>query len=223
VFRGDEPITKASDDALGRSLLAKEIAKLIRGFDIPEGVVVGVFGPWGSGKTSLINMIEEALSGADPIPVLRFNPWMFSGTDQLVERFFSETSQQLGRRPQAAVKGIARNLELYGKVLSPLKGVPIAGALVAALEGIPQAAEAFHDLIEEQEGGAINQREKLTEALSKLDKPIAVVIDDIDRLTPGEVRDILKLVRLTGSFPKIVYVLAFDRVRVESILSEPGV
>jgi hypothetical protein len=223
VMRGDEPIKKASDDALGRSLLANEVTKLIRRLGATEGVVVGVLGPWGAGKTSLINMIEEALSSDDQIPVVRFNPWMFSGTDQLVDRFFSEIAHQLGQRPQAAVKGIARNLALYGKVLSPLKGVPIAGALVAALEGIPEAAKALHDLIEEQEGGAIDQREELTEELSKLDRPIVVVIDDIDRLTPAEIRDILKLVRLTGSFPNIVYVLAFDRVRVESILSEPGI
>ncbi|MBM7331832.1 hypothetical protein JS562_54830 [Agrobacterium sp. S2] len=52
--------------------------------------------------------------------------------------------------------------------------------------------------------------------------------DDIDRLTTGEIRDIFKLVRLTASFPNVVYILAFDRARVEQALGgewsvRPGV
>ena len=59
--------------------------------------------------------------------------------------------------------------------------------------------------------------------LSKLDNPIAVVIDDIDRLPTAEIRDTFKLVRLTGSFPNLVYILAFDRARVERALTEDGI
>lgn len=49
-----------------------------------------------------------------------------------------------------------------------------------------------------------------------------VVIDDIDRLETGEIRDIFKLVRLTASFPNVIYLLAFDRQRVEQALTETG-
>jgi hypothetical protein len=47
-----------------------------------------------------------------------------------------------------------------------------------------------------------------------------VFIDDIDRLTSAEIRDMLGLVRLTAHFPKVIYLLAFDRVRVEHALDE---
>jgi hypothetical protein len=50
-----------------------------------------------------------------------------------------------------------------------------------------------------------------------------VVLDDIDRLSTSEIRDIFKLVRLTASFPSVVYVVAFDRARVESALAEEGI
>ena len=49
-----------------------------------------------------------------------------------------------------------------------------------------------------------------------------MVIDDIDRLESTEIRDIFKLVRLTASFPNIIYVLAFDRARVEDALRQSG-
>jgi hypothetical protein len=60
-------------------------------------------------------------------------------------------------------------------------------------------------------------------ALMELQGPIVIVIDDIDRLTSSEIRDVFRLVRLTASFPNIVYVVAFDRQRVEQALSEEGV
>lgn len=53
-----------------------------------------------------------------------------------------------------------------------------------------------------------------------MDQRIIVLIDDIDRLRREEVRELVKLVRLTGDFPNIVYVLAFDRKRVELALGD---
>jgi predicted KAP-like P-loop ATPase len=49
------------------------------------------------------------------------------------------------------------------------------------------------------------------------------VVDDIDRLSTSEIRDVFKLVRLTASFPNVVYILAFDRIRVETALAEQGI
>ena len=57
----------------------------------------------------------------------------------------------------------------------------------------------------------LSRRDKITKALTKLKKPIVIVLDDIDRLTTPEIRDIFKLVRLTANFPNIIYVVAFDR------------
>jgi predicted KAP-like P-loop ATPase len=66
------------------------------------------------------------------------------------------------------------------------------------------------------------QRQAIEAALSKLTDPIVVVIDDIDRLTAREIRDMLGLVRLTAHFPKIIYLLAFDRAKVERALDQDG-
>lgn len=66
------------------------------------------------------------------------------------------------------------------------------------------------------------QRHAIEEALGKLTDPIVVVIDDIDRLTPDEVRSMLGLVRLTAHFPKVIYLLAFDRAKVERALNADG-
>ena len=72
------------------------------------------------------------------------------------------------------------------------------------------------------QGGISGRRQKVEDALSKRDKPIIVVLDDVDRLSVSEIRDVFKLVRLTASFPNLIYIVVCDRFRVEQALSEQG-
>lgn len=55
---GDEPITKLAEDRLK---LGSYIFGLLRTMERAETpFTVGVFGSWGSGKTSLLNLLEDA-------------------------------------------------------------------------------------------------------------------------------------------------------------------
>ena len=76
---------------------------------------------------------------------------------------------------------------------------------------------------ERRKESVIGRRAKVHAALAAVEKPLVVVVDDIDRLTTSEIRDVFKLVRLTASFPNVIYILAFDRIRVESALAEQGI
>ncbi len=69
--------------------------------DVSQGAVVGVLGPWGSGKTSLVNLTRDEFEAAG-VTILDFNPWMFSGAEQLVASFFVELAAQLKIRPGLA-------------------------------------------------------------------------------------------------------------------------
>src|SRR4051794_25448474 len=82
-----KPIRTAEADLLGRARAARTFAEQVLSFPAIEGVVVGVLGPWGSGKTSFVNLARGHLHVAG-VEVLDFNPWMFSGAEQLVNSFF---------------------------------------------------------------------------------------------------------------------------------------
>ncbi len=64
------------------------------------------------------------------------------------------------------------------------------------------------------------QRERVASALRDRGKKIVVVLDDIDRLSASEIREIFKLVRLTASFPMLIYIVCCDRLRVEQALND---
>lgn len=206
---GDSPIRSLNEDSLGRRFFAEALAAEIVAAPAARGYVMGLTGPWGSGKTSLLNMTIDALG--DEAFVVQFNPWMFSGTEALVASFFEEIGKQLERR-ESALKGIAFKLATYGHLLSPL----------AALAGVGTAVSGAADVLERLSAGpsVLEQRQELREMLEKLRRRLVVIVDDVDRLRPQEVLDIVRLVRLVGDFPNTLYLLAFDRARVEECLGE---
>lgn len=209
VDGADAPVQTLSEDRLGRRPFAEALAAEVMAAPVARGYVMGLTGAWGTGKTSILNMAVDALG--DKAIVVHFNPWMFSGTEALVSSFFAETGKQLGQR-DAKFKVIAGKLADYGRVLSPLATIVGAAAAVNGAANILERMSAAPSVFE--------QHQELRGLLEKLEKRLVVIVDDVDRLRPSEVLDIVRLVRLVGDFPNTLYLLAFDRGRVEECLGE---
>jgi energy-coupling factor transporter ATP-binding protein EcfA2 len=216
-IRADNPITKSEEDALGRVKPASSFARQVLAIDSSEGAVVGVLGPWGSGKTSFVNLSQVFLKESG-VTVLEFNPWMFSGADQLVQSFFIELSAQLKLRPD--LTEIGELVGDYGETFSGLGWLPLIGPWI---ERGRVVTDIIAKTLQRKKEGIKASQSKVRDALEKIDKPIIVILDDIDRLSTPEIRDVFKLVRLTANFPNIIYLLAFDRYRVEQALGEQGI
>jgi predicted KAP-like P-loop ATPase len=192
---GDSPISNPAEDLLGRVVVARDLAIQIRNLDASDGFVLAVHGPWGSGKTSLVNLVKHALEPDAQAAIVDFNPWMFSGAEQLVEAFFTELSAQL-KLKEGRLGSIAGEVEAYGELLSPLSILPFVGSWIDRVRGAGGAIKKFQ---ERRRESITARRARLASKLRELERPILVIIDDIDRLHTDEVRDIFKLVRLTAS------------------------
>lgn len=214
---GDNPISGPSEDLLNRDEVAAHFVGQIMALDQTQGLVVGVMGPWGSGKTSFLSLVRPRLEERGVV-LLRFNPWMFSGAQQLVEAFFVELASQLKTRRGMAE--IGQLIEDYGEIFSGLSWIPFAGPWINRSR---DASKLVARLLQRRKEGITGRSTRLRKALAEAGRPIAVVLDDIDRLSTAEIRDVFKLVRLTASFPNVVYVLAFDRERIEAALGEEKV
>jgi hypothetical protein len=104
---GDAPISNPKEDRLGRAEFAEQLAHQIQLTPLGPGFVVALVGPWGAGKSSVLRMLGEVLKDGNSVQapqtvVVEFNPWLFSGTDQLLALFFETLAdalpQQLGPR-----------------------------------------------------------------------------------------------------------------------------
>lgn len=224
VLNSDNPITTRAADRLRRTAFADVLARQVQIAPVGSedgGFAIGLVGAWGSGKTSLINMAVETLRSAGDVEVLTFNPWLFSGTEQLVAHFFAEISAQLSHHHGKRFATAGTALATYGSAFSAGAAVPHLGAALAALGvGATVVGKVLQATGEERTPSLQEQRAQLWVALDKLPRRLLIIIDDIDRLRHDEIRDVMRLVKLTANFPRTVYLLAFDQARVERALSE---
>ncbi len=86
-YRTDNPIKKQEEDLLGRASFSNQLAKGIYEYNGKAGLVIGLFGEWGTGKTSVVNMAENEIKrlsekdGNNPL-IVRFSPWNY--TDKII-------------------------------------------------------------------------------------------------------------------------------------------
>src|SRR3954452_23142178 len=206
VLASDTPIRTPGEDRLPGAEFARAVAATVRSAPRHAGFAIGVTGVWGSGKSSVINLALDDLRGTGGTELLEFNPWLFSGTEQLVEHFFDELSAQLAESRDRRVRRVAGLLRGYGRVVAPLRLVPGVGTV--AKESAELSRE-MADAIEPKQQSVRLQRDRLRRRLGELDRRLVVVVDDLDRLRGDEVVDVMRLIRLVGDFPNLVYLLAF--------------
>ena len=222
-LRADEPIRSNEDDRLSRGPLVDMIARHILSMDGSESVVIALNAPWGAGKSSFLNLLEDHLTNngdsdnfrTDGPIVVRFNPWHFGNVDQLVRVFFAELSRGIGTRGKTRRK-IGQLLTTFGSIVSAASSIaPVAGGAGAVMQRVGTLLDTEENLHQ--------AKTELDGLLTDLDQRVIVFVDDIDRLEPDVTRLLFRMVRLNANLPNVTYVLAFDRLVVERNLNENGV
>jgi KAP-like P-loop domain-containing protein len=217
---GHDPIERSEDDRLDRTDFANLLAMALATSPERRSMVVALYGDWGSGKTSSLNLCFEALRQLTPEQqplVVRFNPWSYSNTGELLNQFFevlgNALEEQAESRRVQPLRGIKGKLLSYRQLIAPAGAVADllvgGGALTLGTKFIQAAVERA---AQEQEGkrDAREARRKVEDALLSAKRRIVIAIDDIDRLSASEIRDVFKVVKATADFANTRYLLAFD-------------
>lgn len=210
-FYNDKPISDSSEDQLNRADFAKELAKAIVDYSDPATLCIGIYGLWGSGKTSILNMIIndiQADSGTDNFPVIvRFNPWNFSSSDQLIYQYFKLLQRELGRSNKIKYAEAISAVGKYGSAFARI--IPNVGEILSLI--LQQGTNAVSDAVKSEDEDLNALKETIARALEEQRKRIVVTIDDIDRLPDDQIRQIFQLVASTADFPYTTYLLSFDK------------
>ena len=140
----DLPIKEASEDLLNRTKFAESLAYAIQKYDNPYSFSIGLYGPWGSGKTSLINLTLGKLAQIDnDIVILRFNPWMCPDSQQLISQFFAQLASAIKLKREAAGKAIEL-IGQFGELFKLAGFVPQFGGLIAGAGNLMVGAAKLH-------------------------------------------------------------------------------
>ncbi len=221
-YHNDQPINHSQQDQLNRLSFSRSLAKIAALDADSPCLTVSIEGYWGTGKTSIINLVKRSFEESpNPPIVVQYNPWVNGKSKSLVEDFLVQFTSQLGLAdyPDKGMQ-LAKELLSYSKLFSMAKlipGVEPFGSLVENIfKGVGEATKSLSDL---KKLDVQAQKEKVVECLSNIDKPIVVIVDDIDRLTPNECFQVLRLVKAIADFPRTTFLLAFDPVYLQSVLA----
>ena len=222
-YNSDRPIESANQDLLGRLTFSKQLAEAIFKYGGKDGLVIGLFGKWGTGKTSILNIVVNEINSlsedsCDKPIIVKFSPWNYTDKDNLISLFFRVLKNKLDiDKDEEKRKKIGKALTDYSDALDALSLVPMVGSgLAILLKTIAKAQGA--ELSKEVDLDVT--RNQLEKVLSETNQKIIVIMDDIDRLTNSQIRDIFQLVKQVGNFPNIIYVLSMDRNVVCRALEE---
>lgn len=222
MLSADLPITGFEEDKLNRSSFADSLAKTIVQKSFPSSFSIGLYGKWGSGKTSIVNMVLETVKEDEPNAIIvRFNPWLCSDSKQLISQFLKQLSAAI-KLKTSALEGICEHIDQYALAFDVGSILAEVNPVVAVLSsiGLKCVAKWASSKLQKKNGDLQERKNQIADKLNKEGIKIIVSIDDIDRLSEDEIIAVFQLVRSVADFPNTVYLLTFDYDVVVHALSK---
>lgn len=179
-----------------KKLLATKIDK--------QSFAVGITGEWGVGKSKFLDLLKERIK--DNAEVVEFNPWMCRTPEQVTQDFFSSLRHQLSQKYST----LSKSIKEYAK-------------LVGSLPITPHSIFSFDMALPLGKDSLFEKKQDLSEKFSNLPRPVVVFIDDMDRLEKEEVFEVLRLIRNTADLSNTIYLVAYDREYVSSVLETKNI
>jgi hypothetical protein len=238
----DDPIESKEDDAFNFSIYAQNLAGMIR--DSSPKFAIGIFGGWGTGKTSLMHLIENELKQQDKNKILTvwFDAWRYEREKYVaIIPFLRLMSIALKER----LEGDKENKEIWQKIREGLEKTtnaiidsmdvtigpdksPVSATihLQKIRDYLSSAGRVFIDEADTQLQPHVTDylREKVEEIrhgpAHNNDVRIVVFIDDLDRCTPGRAVEVLESIKTFFDIEGIVFVIGMDSNSIDYIIEE---
>ncbi len=203
----DKPIESMENDAFGISRYINGLCTFILHCETP--MTISIQGDWGSGKTSMMNMVRSKLN--DSIHSIWFNTWQFSQfqQDNLAISMLGSLLAELNS-DESNLKKLMGTLGSVSKTALKIMVDNTAGGV---------AADKISEIIGSREIDSAKEikkikndfQEAINKTLSEKRKEKAVIfIDDLDRLQPSKAVELLEVLKVFLDCEKCVFVLAVD-------------
>ena len=211
----DDPF---ANDLLGCQESAEVLTRIVSGTEGP--CVVALDAPWGYGKTTFLDMWAKWLRLKGFPVVASFNAWETDFTYHPFLALSSELTKELETYTKTAPIPGFNTFKRAGKKL--LRVAPqLAGSLVpgggvvvdAALSVVSAAVSDETDTNDylEMKAAIANFKEALEELVQGLEKPMVIMIDELDRCRPSYAVELLEVAKHLFAVDNVVFVLAVNR------------
>jgi exonuclease VII small subunit len=226
----DDPALKPK---LGFDVYANALAQIVA--LSPPQFAVGIFGDWGSGKTTLMRAIEERIAAQrDTMLPVRFNAWRYEREEHLIVPLLDHLREALlewrndRRGDQGARKRAGQAASKFGRASRALArgltfkaGVPGLEATLALDKVVPAPgpragpASFYHAAFRDMRDATETFAEKSGDAPESAKRRIVVFVDDLDRCLPANALQVLESMKLFFDLAGFVFVVGLDQSVIE--------
>lgn len=230
----DEP---SAVDLLAFAAVAETVVDAILD-DALDPVALGVSGAWGSGKTTVLRLVEIAVSrppkeGEGKVLAVPTDPWRYDPTvgakESLIAGVLDALQKEIidTRGPTAEALGLLRRLAQrvdWAKAIKVAAKASLAFQL-PSLDDITDLVRTKPDGDAESEPRGLEAfREEFSTLMASEDlghvRRVVVLVDDLDRCLPDTVVETLETIRLFLAVPKMAFVIAADEERVAEAIRQ---
>lgn len=201
-YLADKPITNKSEDKFQRYSFAKRIAETIKARKNSESLVIGIYGAWGEGKSSILNYIDNELNTDQNIITIKFNPWRYTDEESLLMNLFKKITSSLNTDLENKKEKLGKFIKKYGAITTFL-GFDLSETSKILIDTQIEEFKNRVDLLLQESG-----------------LRIVIFVDDIDRLDKTEIFSIFRIVKLTAEFANTTYILSFDENMVSEAIGD---
>lgn len=193
----DDPIEDDSEDKLNYSPIVEKTTNILINENHEKSLTIGLVGPWGNGKSSVLNLINRKLieSKKNDLIIVNFQPYLNHKEDDIINEFFISLSNELSKYNGK----LSDILNEYSEKVTNLYENKNIFSL------IEEHVTNFKDTTASELYDSINAM------LTEINKKIIVFVDDLDRLNEKEILQILKLIRNTADFRNTIFLVAMDK------------
>jgi hypothetical protein len=225
----------ATVDLIGFTRYAEVVARMVADERLLP-VTIGVYGEWGSGKSTVMHLAERRLAAETNVVCTTFNGWMYQGYDDAKAALMTKIIEALKAERGLGGKALEKAEELLKKVdwlrltamtlrhiVMPLAASHATG--IAPALSMPTTGDIGSMVTTAEESpSAIQTIEKFREEFSDLlkaagVKTLVVFVDDLDRCVPSVVVDVLEAIKLFLSVEGTAFVIGADQTTIKQAVT----
>lgn len=192
-------------DLLGRKGIIDQLYKYVSSYKADTSFVIGLVGVWGSGKTTIINNVKNNLEvNSKMVYIDDFDPWIFGTQEALLYEMFDKILQKTD---------IKFSLSKSKNLMKSLKNV-----MSKSNTDITFLGNLIEKITPTKDTDVSYLTQEISNYLILNDKTVVFFIDNIDRAESENIIFMFKLIGTVFNLPNVVYVLSYDKKRVNDIL-----
>lgn len=223
----DEP---AAAPALGFDDYAVAFADIIR-HSAPQ-FAIGIFGDWGSGKTTLMRAIERQLEPDPDVSCVWFNAWRYEREEHLIVPLLDSLREKLAeiaaaeddparqQRARAAAAMIARAAKAIVAGVTLKATLPLVGAGLEldpakVMDSWQDERRPIDEPVSFYHASFRAMQQAVEDFTAGAGRRIVVFVDDLDRCLPLSALQVLESMKLFFDFTGFVFVVGLDQRVIE--------